>query len=833
MYVNKCCAVVNTDMERLDRIFITNEFHRYNPFIYKYQMVETNPDFTVFEDEMNLFGFNKTAICYKQIFKEMNGNHYHLFLNVIHPMSRVLPFRDSHMLYTCYVFQQISSSQVKISYMTQTQPVPWYHSSNPQIALYRQQLALNRYFSVLLDCPTTKEIPSYISVERTGFDKVLPGYNLSGKYVYSDENIKIVEHERFKDEINFLVQGKYEARSTQNLNKDEIVRILFQERCKVIENNSGSFVLHKGYSKDYQVTQDHIKMSIFQYSSECVLVNIHSIHSAQCGLAHTHKNQQYKIFHFNTGFIFFSKDEHNMWNLQFYFDMIQKDSNELNYTIFLTFLDNMRHAFATSPDFREDLSPVLKFSLETKPVEKCGFFPRLKSKCLQLICSYLSKKDILSLQMTNKHICLLVRYAEKRDAPELFIDKDKSSSSETYSGLKDKLISCDSNSTSGPKQSDSGNKDQLSLSIDQECLNQTQMMFQKETLNENFERTEKVERSDKLPKAQGYARIEKPDNFDSLSSLSCFSKSDKSEKKTSMEFETPTDHNENSEQNPIMLEGHFNVVRSVAIHPKEDVFVSGSSDRKIRLWEFNNPRENSRVFVGPNSSITDVNFIGEHICTAYKCGTIKYIHPNDPPQSFIFDAVIGKIEGFYPVGFTDFVAWNECVEIISYHDVKQTVLFKYAEHQRKVTIVRPLTNYVFLSGSSDRTVHIWDTRQHCPTVHRLKPHKSGVIQMEVVDSEKFCTVGNEKIVNLWDIRNLKSPVFDINNKTEMLRIGENRIFCGGEDNNVRIYNLNADLVIELQNQHKESGLSSMACARGHIVTGMKNGSVFVFNNVMY
>ena len=286
-----------------------------------------------------------------------------------------------------------------------------------------------------------------------------------------------------------------------------------------------------------------------------------------------------------------------------------------------------------------------------------------------------------------------------------------------------------------------------------------------------------------------------------------------------------------TKQKPQLLEGHNNVVRSISIHPTKPLFCSGSSDRKIRLWEFNKSVDESRIFIGPNSSITDVNFIGEHICIAYKCGTIKYIHPDDPTKSFIFDTIFGKIEGFYPLGFTYYVVWNENVGIMTYENVRQKNIFTYNEHQRKITIVRPLDEHRYLSGSSDRTVHIWDTRIKTPTIHRFKPHKSGVIQMETINENQFCTVGNEKIVCEWDERMLKSPVLSIENKTEILKIKENKIFCGLENRNVGIYDLHGKELRMLENDYDSSSLSAMDVHNGTVVCGMKNGSIFVYSDV--
>ena len=131
-YLNVTSSVIESSMENLDYIFQTNAFKQYNPMIFKYHQIDSTKDSFVFEDEMNLFGFNKTAICFKKTFLERDGIHFYFFSNITHDKSQIIPFRDSHILYTVYIFQPIVSNYVKVIYMTKTDPLPWLHQSDIQ-----------------------------------------------------------------------------------------------------------------------------------------------------------------------------------------------------------------------------------------------------------------------------------------------------------------------------------------------------------------------------------------------------------------------------------------------------------------------------------------------------------------------------------------------------------------------------------------------------------------------------------------------------------------------------------------------------------------------------
>ncbi|KAL7712382.1 F-box and WD domain protein [Entamoeba marina] len=760
LYYNKCNGVIEMDIDLFETFLLSNEFRRNNPFLFKFNIIEYSPDNKIFEQEINLFGFNKTAICFKLYCVHQNNTRYYLYSSVTNPHSQIIPFRDSPLLYICFVVQQLSPTHINVTHIMKSIPIPWAHSTDSWTGLKRESILLSRFFKTFLDLQPTPEIPIFISVERNAFEYVLPNYKLPGIQLFENSEFRVNEKERTSTSITFVVQGKFTKKTKLSLSPQLFVYLVFQDRCTIVENqDEHTLLLHKGQSRHYQVATDQLEFSSFIYSDDCALFHFHSMNEYKKSFK---KQSPLPVFHFNSSNVFLSKDINGYWNAQFYFDVTEKNT-VLSMDIIQTFLQNMSSSLLTSVTQNEVESPTLRFAFDKKTPDKSSFFPQLSIEALKNIWKYLSKKDIHSLQLTNKQMHSLVLFSQQSE------DSYKTNS---YSR------SSPNNSSESSKSPETFNHINL---------NTTQLYVKVDTHN------------DQTPK---------------------------------FPFSPFSLHRDNQTQ-PIILEGHTNIIRSVDIHSTLPQIVSGSSDRKMRLWDLLDTPIEGKVFIGPNSSIINTVYIDDYICASYKCGTIKYINPYDRQKSIIFDSLGGRIEGFYPLRNTDFISWNDTVHIISYQDFRQTLLYHYTDHNRKVISVRPFGSYSYLSCSADRTLHIWDIRQHAPTIHRLKPHKAGVLQVENMDDVKFCTLGNEKVVCIWDERMLTSPIHTLDNKALAITVKENRLFCGLEDSIVKSYTLDSREQLSVSCSLENSKISVVNARNGTIVVGMKDGRICVFKNQDY
>ncbi|EKE36972.1 hypothetical protein ENUP19_0265G0009 [Entamoeba nuttalli] len=279
---------------------------------------------------------------------------------------------------------------------------------------------------------------------------------------------------------------------------------------------------------------------------------------------------------------------------------------------------------------------------------------------------------------------------------------------------------------------------------------------------------------------------------------------------------------------PQRIDGHTNYVRSLDISSDFRYFVSGASDRKVRLWTLPNPStKTSQVFSGPNSSVVSSSFIDETLAVAYKCGTVKYIPIAEPDRLLTFDIVGGKIEGFLPLTGTAFVSWGDKVQLINYHHLHQAILFTYSEHLRKVCSVKPL-GPKFISTSSDRSIHIWDPNLPIPTIEKIRNVRT-FNALEILDDHTFAT-GGESIVHIWDERKVTDPVevLNIDSKVSCLNYSNDKLYIG-TDKTVTIrsgthWANEQNLVVDDKN-----GVSTIKAVGNITIAGFRDGGIDMWN----
>ncbi|ELP90850.1 hypothetical protein EIN_359330 [Entamoeba invadens IP1] len=285
-----------------------------------------------------------------------------------------------------------------------------------------------------------------------------------------------------------------------------------------------------------------------------------------------------------------------------------------------------------------------------------------------------------------------------------------------------------------------------------------------------------------------------------------------------------------SEIKPTRIDGHTNFVRSLDISNDLKYFVSGASDRKVRLWDLKSPEtKTSKVFSGPNSSVVSSTFIENTLAIAYKCGTVKYIPIMESDRVLTFDVVGGKIEGFLPLTKTAFVSWGEKVQLINYHHLHQAVLFTYAEHLRKINGVKPFGPR-FVSISADRSIQIWDPNAVTPTIEKIRNVKT-FNALEIIDENTFAS-GGESIVQLWDQRKLSEPmetlVFDakvscLNYYEKKLYVGTDRTVCVRSGTK---FGEEECLIVDDKN-----GVSCVKICNECIIAGYRDGGINLWNTL--
>ncbi|EDR25346.1 hypothetical protein EDI_133330 [Entamoeba dispar SAW760] len=748
-------------------------FQSYNPFTIKYNQLDFS-DSPIFENEVNLFGFNKMAICYRAINIEIENKNIYLLCSIYDPRSSIMPFRDGGHLIWCIVFEKLTNSQFRVTYLLNCVVIPWLHETNVGIALQRQMMFLTRFFKTLVDLPSNiSDVPESIAVERNGYELVLPGRPLNGTLVLDKENTRISLLSRNKSETSYILHGSFEIISKKKFTRESLVSMVFGNRCHFIKSlGDGSTIVHK--EPHNNISSDHLKISLWIYGSICSLIHFHSIHSPMCRFAHSQLSDHKRVFFFQNAYVFYSRDENNTIKIQYNFDITVKEETmedtQSSLKVFIEFLENMKELSyettesGTSSENEEKKSSSLKVELEKYGPDEHSFFPQLPITALKKICEYLDEKSVNSLKFCNKHLMQLIGTMIK-------FGNDISSSEER----KEISVQDVSNSTEI--------EEKIITETNKNACNSCRLDYERHNaINTNTQ-----------------------DN----------------------EFINKTNNTNNIQ--PKIYEGHTNIIRSVDIHSCSKAIVTGSSDRKVRLWKYNS-KENAQVFIGPNSSLVTTKFVDDYIVVAYKCGTVKYIHQTNPKSSLVFDVPDGKMEGFYPLKRTRFLTWNERVQIVTYEDFKRNIEFTYDGHVRKISVSRPLNDWCFISGSADRTVHLWDIRSSSPMVTKYRPHKSGITLLETLNDSQFATVGNEKIICLWDSRKLDHYFASSSNNTCALDVRDNSIVCGVDGGLVQILDYKGVLRRSLSCGDSVD-ISSVTMSNHVLAVGSKSGKLYVFDEM--
>ena len=68
----------------------------------------------------------------------------------------------------------------------------------------------------------------------------------------------------------------------------------------------------------------------------------------------------------------------------------------------------------------------------------------------------------------------------------------------------------------------------------------------------------------------------------------------------------------------------------------------------------------------------------------------------------------------------------------------------------------PFSEYLFVSGSSDKSVALWDTRRLVTKLHSFEAHTEGITSVEwsPFSDTVFASSARDKIVCLWDLRRI-------------------------------------------------------------------------------
>ncbi|EDR23950.1 F-box and WD domain protein, putative, partial [Entamoeba dispar SAW760] len=223
---------------------------------------------------------------------------------------------------------------------------------------------------------------------------------------------------------------------------------------------------------------------------------------------------------------------------------------------------------------------------------------------------------------------------------------------------------------------------------------------------------------------------------------------------------------------------------------KKGILVTGSSDKKVKVWKINEKTLiNEKVFSGQNCGIVGLTLNNDNIRIGYKNGVIKDIN--------IVSGIANEVvTGFQVNGFT----FNE-----------QLVL----GYERTVTLLDP--NKLEIIG------------EYQQTAIRLKGHHAGVNHFDFIE-DKIITCSNDKNIMVWDYRKPEIPLKILQNHTGeviFIKHENDKIISSSKDMTLSLIDSQNFNLINTINTH--SIVSSFTYDDRYLFCGCSSGELMLFD----
>jgi WD40 repeat protein len=292
-----------------------------------------------------------------------------------------------------------------------------------------------------------------------------------------------------------------------------------------------------------------------------------------------------------------------------------------------------------------------------------------------------------------------------------------------------------------------------------------------------------------------------------------------------------------------VLMSHTKGVNSVAFSPEGRRVISGSSDRKIRIWNAFNGREMA-VLEGHTGSVQSVAFSpdGRYIASGSRDGSVRIWDADDG-----LEVTVIRDQGPGWVFSVAFSPDGQCVifgcshrtlgfSMLNMNTVCQTV--ELEGHSKGVTAVAFCrSGQRVLSGSLDKTVRLWDSRTYKQMVV-WEGHTDYVRSVAFSpDGELAVSGSDDRTVCVWNVLT-GSRISTLTGHSDCVRTvafapDGKRVLSGSRDRTVRIWpNIRASagkelILLEGRESHVNSAVFSSHGQR--VVTGSEDGAVRIWN----
>ncbi len=204
------------------------------------------------------------------------------------------------------------------------------------------------------------------------------------------------------------------------------------------------------------------------------------------------------------------------------------------------------------------------------------------------------------------------------------------------------------------------------------------------------------------------------------------------------------------------LEGHSDLIFSVAFSPNGEILASGSGDNKIKLWDWKTGTE-LKTLAGHQNGITRVVFSpdGTLLASASQDNTIKLWNWQEGRE---IKSLVGHRDGVLDLAFSPHNPWlasgsqDKTIKIWNLIDGK--VIYTLKGHNARVLAVAfSPDGKILASGSYDNTIKLWSLEDGSE-ISTLNGHSAWVSSLEFSpDGKILASSSGDKTIKLWNWEN--------------------------------------------------------------------------------
>ncbi|KAK9809212.1 hypothetical protein WJX72_011496 [[Myrmecia] bisecta] len=243
-----------------------------------------------------------------------------------------------------------------------------------------------------------------------------------------------------------------------------------------------------------------------------------------------------------------------------------------------------------------------------------------------------------------------------------------------------------------------------------------------------------------------------------------------------------------------VISGHLGWVRSVAVDPSNEWFVTGSADRTIKIWDMASGQL-KLTLTGHIEQVTGLAISARHPYM-FSCGLDKMVKCWDLEYNKVIRSYHGHLSGVYALA------------------------------------LHPTLD-VLMTGGRDSVCRVWDMRTKVQ-IHCLSGHDDNVCSILTQGTDpQVITGSHDKTIRLWDLRTAKTLstlTYHKKSVRAMAMHPTDYAFASGSADNIKKFKLPRGEFQHNMLQNQKTIISSMAVNEdGVLVSGGDNGSLWFWD----